>query len=155
MSMAKKKKKQVRNVVPMIYIIEVITPNDGTYYKVGFTDVEDNSRPLRLVKEYKELHPENNVRLVKTFILPLKKGCYFDDDMVRRELCTLNFMKVIAVDPKFIAKIIGVDGKNEFVEVLDTSISITKAVEKAIESLAQTKTNFKYNIRNILAYLTS
>lgn len=145
-------KKTIRNVCPSIYIIEVILANKETYYKVGFTDVDDNSRPNGLVKKYKEQNPNNTINLLKVFQLPLYHKKYFDDDMVRAELYVLDFLNIKSVDPAYIACNIGVDGKNEFVEVLDSSLNIITEVERAIKSLAQNKDNFKYNVRNILRY---
>ena len=143
---------QLREVVPTIYIIEAILANKETYYKVGFTDVTDNSRPLGLVKKYREQNPNNQITLLKTIKLPLYHKKYFDDDMVREELYILNFLNIKSVDSAYIARNIGVDGKNEFVEVLDNSLNIITEVERAINSLAQNKNNFKYNVRNILHY---
>lgn len=150
--MSKKIKKQIRLVIPTIYIIEANT-KVGIYYKVGFTDLDNTSRPDGLIKEYKELHPENNFKLLATIKLPLlHKTKYFNDNKVRDELYILNFTEIKAVNPNFIAQTIGVDGKNEFIEVLNKNINIIDAVNKAIESLKKNDANYIYDIRNILVY---
>lgn len=137
--------------MPSIYIIEVIINLLGTFYKVGFTDVADQSRPNGLVKKYHEQNPNNKVKLLKVFELPIKKGKYFDDDMVRAEMCLEHFIDIRPVNPLFIAQNIGVDGKNELIEV-DSSIDVVDAVETAINTLAKDEKNYRYELRTLIAY---
>lgn len=145
-----------KTVCPSVYIIEVVIPNIGTYDKVGFTDVEDQSRPQGLVKKYLEQNPKNSVKLLKVIKLPLKQNKkYFNDNQVRDALIANSQSKIIAIDKAFVAQNIGVDGKQEFVEVLDNSLDIVAEVEKIINLLAQDKNNFKYDIRNIVKYAST
>ena len=149
----KKKKKQARKVIPTIYIIEADVPAVGVFDKVGFTDLDNTSRPDGLIKEYQMLHPNNKVKRLAFIQLPLlRKAKYFDDNMVRAELVSLNPLAIKTVDPKFIAANIGVDGKNEFVEVLNSNVDIVSAVQNAIASLAKDKANFKYDLKYRLNY---